>query len=227
MTGSSPTTVSNRAPEQYDAICSHSPSRVVRGSHASSRVATRDSRRRPPFRLRWAHPVRHRRRPAPTGRRSSIDSPLVGALINVGDSVLVTVRLHDNKQLKNATILGVTEKGSTDLGTYTQTSRYKTVSIPASGGVPLRASRHDDPPLPAAGQRRRHVARQPAHHRHRDGFGGRRRYGHASHRHRRRPQGDRRRSDQRRQHSRRRRPQRLGACPASERRRSHRHSRPG
>jgi Bacterial Ig domain len=62
-----------------------------------------------------------------------IDSPLVGALINVGDSVLVTVQLHDTKQLTNATISGVTEKGSTDLGTYSQTPRYKTVPIPASG----------------------------------------------------------------------------------------------
>ena len=62
-----------------------------------------------------------------------IDSPLVGALINVGDSVLVTVQLHDAKQLKNATITGVTEKGSLDLGTYTQTPRYKSIAIPAAG----------------------------------------------------------------------------------------------
>ncbi|MGH7616732.1 MAG: hypothetical protein ACREPM_05835 [Gemmatimonadaceae bacterium] len=62
-----------------------------------------------------------------------IDSPLVGALINLGDSVLVTVQLHDSKALQSASINGVTEKGSVDLGTFTQTPRYKTVSIPASG----------------------------------------------------------------------------------------------
>jgi hypothetical protein len=63
----------------------------------------------------------------------TIDSPLAGALINVGDSVLVTVRLQDQKALKNASITGVTEKGSIDLGTYTQTPRYRTINIPATG----------------------------------------------------------------------------------------------
>ncbi len=65
----------------------------------------------------------------------TIDSPLVGALINVGDSVLVTVRLQSSggRSLKNATINGVTEKGSIDLGTYAQTPRYKLVTIPVTG----------------------------------------------------------------------------------------------
>lgn len=62
-----------------------------------------------------------------------IDSPLVGALVNVGDSILVTVRLHDSKALKNASISGATEKGSIDLGTYQRTPRYKPIAIPASG----------------------------------------------------------------------------------------------
>ena len=62
-----------------------------------------------------------------------IDSPLVGALINIGDSVLVSVRLHDSKGLKNATMIGLTERGSVDLGTYTQIPRYKLLTIPATG----------------------------------------------------------------------------------------------
>jgi len=67
------------------------------------------------------------------GPTVTIDSPAVGTLINAGDSVLVTVRLHDAKALRNATIAGYTQKGSVDLGTFTQTPRYKGVTIPASG----------------------------------------------------------------------------------------------
>ena len=63
----------------------------------------------------------------------TIDSPVVGTLINLGDSVLVTVRLHDAKALRSATMAGYTQKGSVDLGTFTQTQRYKGVSIPAGG----------------------------------------------------------------------------------------------
>src|SRR5947209_3303989 len=56
-----------------------------------------------------------------------IDSPLVGTLINTGDSVLVSVRLHDAKALKSAVISGLTEKGSVDLGTFTTALRYRGV----------------------------------------------------------------------------------------------------
>jgi hypothetical protein len=63
-----------------------------------------------------------------------IDSPLVASLVNVGDSVFVSVKLHDAKtSLANASITGVTQSGSVDLGTFAQTQRYKTVNIPASG----------------------------------------------------------------------------------------------
>jgi len=63
-----------------------------------------------------------------------IDSPLTATLINVGDSVLVTLHLHDPKySLLNATIAGFTQKGSVDLGTFTQTLRYKQVSVPVAG----------------------------------------------------------------------------------------------
>jgi hypothetical protein len=63
-----------------------------------------------------------------------IDSPTVGTLINVGDSVLVTVKLHDAKtSLKSSTIAGFTQKGSVDLGTFTQTPRYTPIVVPAAG----------------------------------------------------------------------------------------------
>ena len=62
-----------------------------------------------------------------------IDSPLVGTLINIGDSVLVSVRLHAAKALRSASMSGVTQKGSVDLGTYTTTPRYKTIPIPVAG----------------------------------------------------------------------------------------------
>ena len=63
----------------------------------------------------------------------TLDSPKAGALINLGDSVFVSVRLHGDHSLKNATILGVTEKGSVDLGTFSQKPRYATTKVPASG----------------------------------------------------------------------------------------------
>ena len=62
-----------------------------------------------------------------------IDSPLVGTLINSGDSILVSVRLHDSKALRSAVISGLSEKGSVDLGTFVATPRYRAIGIPASG----------------------------------------------------------------------------------------------
>jgi hypothetical protein len=63
----------------------------------------------------------------------SIDSPVVGTLVNIGDSVFVTLHLHDNTALKSATLTGVTQVGSVDLGTFKETARYKAVTIPISG----------------------------------------------------------------------------------------------
>ncbi len=63
-----------------------------------------------------------------------IDSPLTATLINIGDSVLVTLHLHDAKYpLTNVTIAGFTQKGSVDLGTFTQSQRYQQVTVPAAG----------------------------------------------------------------------------------------------
>jgi len=63
----------------------------------------------------------------------AIDSPATGTLINLGDSVLVSVHLHDDRALRSATISGVSQKGSVDLGTFTQTVRYKLTPIPLAG----------------------------------------------------------------------------------------------
>src|SRR6185503_5816114 len=63
----------------------------------------------------------------------TIDSPTVGTLVNIGDSILVTVRLHDDLALRNASIIGVTQAGSIDLGTFTQTPRYRLIQIPPAG----------------------------------------------------------------------------------------------
>jgi hypothetical protein len=62
-----------------------------------------------------------------------IDSPLTGALVNIGDSVLVTLRLHDSKGIRTATLNGVMQKGSVDLGTFQQIQRYKPIAIPSAG----------------------------------------------------------------------------------------------
>jgi len=63
----------------------------------------------------------------------SIDSPVVGALVNIGDSVFVTLHLHDNVALKSATLTGVTQIGSVDLGTFKETPRYAALTIPVQG----------------------------------------------------------------------------------------------
>lgn len=68
-----------------------------------------------------------------TGPSIAIDSPTAGALVNLGDSVFVSVRLHDNRSLRNMVISGVTQTGSVDLGTFAQKARYVTTPVPATG----------------------------------------------------------------------------------------------
>lgn len=63
----------------------------------------------------------------------AIDTPAVGSLINVGDSLLVVVRLHDDKALTTATIQGLKIVGSGDLGTRVESNRYTPVTIPSTG----------------------------------------------------------------------------------------------
>ncbi len=67
------------------------------------------------------------------GLTISVDSPVVGTLVNVGDSVFVRLHLHGNKALKSATVQAFTVQGSVDLGTYTLTPRYTQIAIPVSG----------------------------------------------------------------------------------------------
>ena len=63
----------------------------------------------------------------------AIDSPATKSLVNVGDSILVTVRLHDDIGLKTASFVGVTQKGSVDLGTFSEARKYNQVTVPATG----------------------------------------------------------------------------------------------
>jgi hypothetical protein len=63
----------------------------------------------------------------------AIDAPLVNALVNVGDSILVSVRVHDDAALASVELAGFTVRGSVDLGTITQTIRYSSVGVPVVG----------------------------------------------------------------------------------------------
>src|SRR4051812_47235160 len=62
-----------------------------------------------------------------------IDTPVAGALANVGDSVLVVVRLHDDKALTTFNLQGLKLTGSADLGTLQSTIRYPIITVPATG----------------------------------------------------------------------------------------------
>src|SRR5512146_1209001 len=63
------------------------------------------------------------------GPSIAIDSPTVGELVNLGDSVFVSVHVHDDKSLKSMVISGVTQTGSVDLGTFKQKPRYITANV--------------------------------------------------------------------------------------------------
>jgi hypothetical protein len=67
------------------------------------------------------------------GPTIAIDTPAVGSLVNVGDSLLVVARLHDDRALTTATIQALKITGSGDLGTRVETNRYAAVTIPATG----------------------------------------------------------------------------------------------
>lgn len=64
----------------------------------------------------------------------TIDTPTVGTLINAGDSIFVSMHLHDTKSaLTTASLVGMTESGALNLGTFSATPRYKAIAIPLSG----------------------------------------------------------------------------------------------
>src|SRR3954470_25000068 len=71
-----------------------------------------------------------------------IDTPTTtGQLFNVGDSILVVVRLIDDRQLNTVTLQGVRYKGNANLGTLVTTFRYPAVNAP--GGSSFRAGLTD------------------------------------------------------------------------------------
>jgi hypothetical protein len=63
----------------------------------------------------------------------TIDTPSVGSFVNIGDSVLVAVRIRDNQVLQDVGVTGVSMRGSADLGNLTIVTRYNPVGAPASG----------------------------------------------------------------------------------------------
>ena len=66
-----------------------------------------------------------------------LDTPVVTPrqLANVGDSILVVMRLHDERQLQNATLAAYREVGDPNLGTYQKLLRYELIEIPPQDGV--------------------------------------------------------------------------------------------
>ena len=55
------------------------------------------------------------------------------AQVNVGDSILVVVRLNDSQGLQSVTMTGYKETGDPDLGTFQRFQRYPAVTAPAGG----------------------------------------------------------------------------------------------
>src|SRR5690349_12189372 len=72
---------------------------------------------------------------------ATIDSPITAQLVNIGDSILVSVRLHDNTSLKSLDLMGLTVKGSAQLGTLTRTIRYDQISVPVNQDFRLSLDR--------------------------------------------------------------------------------------
>jgi len=64
--------------------------------------------------------------------RVTIDSPSTAALVNVGDSILVTARATDNSALATITFLGLSFRGAASVGTLDTTIRYPAVVAPGT-----------------------------------------------------------------------------------------------
>jgi hypothetical protein len=62
-----------------------------------------------------------------------LDTPLVGSLVNIGDSIFVSMRLHDNTAIRNLTLDGYKETGSISLGTFTRIKRFQEIAVPVGG----------------------------------------------------------------------------------------------
>ncbi|MDE3172421.1 MAG: hypothetical protein KGN74_05060 [Gemmatimonadota bacterium] len=63
----------------------------------------------------------------------SIDTPTTGTLVNVGDSILVVMHLHDDRALGALTVAGYKETGNVNLGTFQRTARFTPVTVPVGG----------------------------------------------------------------------------------------------
>jgi hypothetical protein len=62
-----------------------------------------------------------------------------GAQVNIGDSILVRVRVTDDRNVAGLTIVGMKFVGDPDLGTLQEVVRYTAIPVPAPGALPLRA----------------------------------------------------------------------------------------
>jgi hypothetical protein len=64
-----------------------------------------------------------------------IDTPLVNAQVNVGDSIYVRVATTGGNALQKLEVSALAVTGVQDLGTYAETPRYKTITIDFPGGT--------------------------------------------------------------------------------------------
>ena len=72
-----------------------------------------------------------------------LDPATTGQLVNVGDSLLVQVRIFDDRQVQSVRIQGMKYTGDPNLGSLVESIRYPTVFIPSPGALPF----HTNPPL--------------------------------------------------------------------------------
>ncbi len=72
-----------------------------------------------------------------------IESPEEGARANLGDSILVAVRVRDAAGLRSLTIEGLSIRGNPDLGTPKVATRYTAPPAPAPGGTAIRTGAID------------------------------------------------------------------------------------
>src|SRR5438128_1987339 len=63
-----------------------------------------------------------------------VERPQVTFKANVGDSILVTAKLHDDVGLQSLTIQGFSLRGSATLGTQDTVIRYPLITAPSTAG---------------------------------------------------------------------------------------------
>src|SRR5688572_12697891 len=59
--------------------------------------------------------------------------PAVNPYLNIGDSVLVGIRIRDNQNASSVSITGVSMRGSADLGNLTIVNRFTPNAAPTAG----------------------------------------------------------------------------------------------